>query len=271
TPDFNTLSLSDLLRARDQFHAHLMHKANVVGTAVGRYLIRKDDPYPDKTKRGAAPRGRKSPRTLENSEVREYSWPAILVFVNRWADAQAFGHGRAYDSNDFVPKTIYLEDGRRVPVCIVEAPLVAAAPPPIDIDKLDFLGGKLRGGCPIVMEVQSIPHVASLGCLVSDGHTTYVLTSRHVAGEPGTKLQVKMGGKAVVLGTVSRKQIGRLPFEKVYDAWPGKHIYLNLDVALVEVDDLRKWSASVYGVGMLGPLADLSTVNMSLNLIGCPV
>ena len=26
---FNDLSLADLLRARDQFHAHLLHKANV--------------------------------------------------------------------------------------------------------------------------------------------------------------------------------------------------------------------------------------------------
>jgi len=42
--DFNMLSLEDLLRARDFFHLHLMHKANVVGTAVGRYLIRKTDP-----------------------------------------------------------------------------------------------------------------------------------------------------------------------------------------------------------------------------------
>ena len=35
-PQFSSLSLQDLLRARDQFHAHLLHKANVVGTAVGR-------------------------------------------------------------------------------------------------------------------------------------------------------------------------------------------------------------------------------------------
>ena len=40
TIDFSTLSLLDLVRARDQFHPHLMHKANVVGTAIGRYLIR---------------------------------------------------------------------------------------------------------------------------------------------------------------------------------------------------------------------------------------
>src|SRR4029453_14334305 len=36
--DFNMLSLEDLLRARDFFHLHLMHKANVVGPVVGPYL-----------------------------------------------------------------------------------------------------------------------------------------------------------------------------------------------------------------------------------------
>ena len=35
--EFSMLSLRDLLAARDFFHVHLMHKANVVGTAVGRY------------------------------------------------------------------------------------------------------------------------------------------------------------------------------------------------------------------------------------------
>jgi hypothetical protein len=33
---FTALSLTDLLAARDSFHVHLMHKAHVVGTAVGR-------------------------------------------------------------------------------------------------------------------------------------------------------------------------------------------------------------------------------------------
>ena len=47
--DFNTLSMQDLLRARDQFHPHLMHKANVIGTAVGRYRIRKGDLNPSAT------------------------------------------------------------------------------------------------------------------------------------------------------------------------------------------------------------------------------
>ena len=41
--DFNHLSVKDLVEARDMFHAHLINKKNVVATAVGRYLIRKND------------------------------------------------------------------------------------------------------------------------------------------------------------------------------------------------------------------------------------
>ena len=88
-PSFNSLSLQDLLAARDQFHAHLMHKPNVVGTAVGRYLIRNSDPVPVPGVPTVRPPGPKTERTLENSAVRDYSWPCILVFVSRWVDDQA--------------------------------------------------------------------------------------------------------------------------------------------------------------------------------------
>ena len=44
---FHSLSLKDLVEARDQYHAHLINKRNVIATAVGRYLIRTDDPWPN--------------------------------------------------------------------------------------------------------------------------------------------------------------------------------------------------------------------------------
>jgi hypothetical protein len=46
-PNFSALSVKDLLAARDLYHHYLMDKPNVVGTAVGLYLIRKTDPWPD--------------------------------------------------------------------------------------------------------------------------------------------------------------------------------------------------------------------------------
>ena len=42
--DFHALTITDLLEARDAYHRHLTHLDNVVGTAIGLYLIREDDP-----------------------------------------------------------------------------------------------------------------------------------------------------------------------------------------------------------------------------------
>src|SRR6185436_11528361 len=70
---FSSLSLKDLLEARDMFHYHLMNKKNVVATAVGLYRMRKIDPpdqYPKPTPK--APR-----RTLFNSAIRPNSWPCV--------------------------------------------------------------------------------------------------------------------------------------------------------------------------------------------------
>src|SRR5262245_15714397 len=79
--EFNMLGLTDLLMAREKNHVELMRKKNVVGTAVGLYLIRRSDPWPPKV----PPRSRAA-RTLANSHVRPYSWPCILVFVRNWED-----------------------------------------------------------------------------------------------------------------------------------------------------------------------------------------
>lgn len=87
SPDknFNDLSITDLIEAREMFHVHLMNKRNVIATAIGRYRIRKTDPLPgqkDYTK--TANKANRTEKTLYNSEVRDYSWPCILVFVSEW-------------------------------------------------------------------------------------------------------------------------------------------------------------------------------------------
>jgi len=46
--EFSMLSLADLLEAREKNHVDLMRRSNVVGTAVGLYLIRRSDPWPPK-------------------------------------------------------------------------------------------------------------------------------------------------------------------------------------------------------------------------------
>ena len=42
--DFHSLSVQDLLEARDHYHVHLSHRENVIGTAIGLYRIRSHDP-----------------------------------------------------------------------------------------------------------------------------------------------------------------------------------------------------------------------------------
>lgn len=268
-PGFAHLSLADLLRARDQFHPHLVHKRNVVGTAVGRYLIRKGDPPPggDDGEEAAAPRS-KPPRTIEESEVRDYSWPCVLVFVSEWIDDDDFGSIGEIPASDYIPKTIYLEDGKAVPVCVVLAPRIATAPPRRPTIPSAQSKGLLQGGARVESSTQGVTHPATIGCLFTDGHKVYALTSRHVAGALGEELKTDNG---ITVGTTSALQLGRVPFESVYAPWSGKHTYVNLDVALVEVNDLRIWSSGIQSIGAIGPLAALSTYNLSLDLIGCPV
>src|SRR5262249_26962518 len=113
---FDQLTLRDLLEARDLYHVQLMQHPNVVATAIGRYRIRKTDSWP--TQNGIGKRHGTFARTLENSEVRYYSWPAILVFVSKWESARTL----VALPGGAVPKTFYLRDGRCVPICVIEAP-----------------------------------------------------------------------------------------------------------------------------------------------------
>jgi hypothetical protein len=264
--DYSVLSLDDLLAARDQFHLHLIHKPNVIGTAVGLYRIRRSEPWPHaqshpvRGRHGAHP----GPRTLENSEVRPYSYPAILVFVARWIEPGDFVHPQ-----DAVPPVVYQPDGRCVPICVVQAGL-SAAQPAADLSYA-FPASVIGGGYPVLCEVQNQEHVASIGCLVSDGHRAYALTNRHVAGEAGSTIYSVIGGNRVAIGRSAAKQLTREPFTKLYPSWPGANVYVDLDIGLIDIDDLDRWTTQVYGIGAIGPLADLDDTNLSLRVIGCPV
>src|SRR5690349_523292 len=117
--EFSMLNLADLLAARERNHFELMRKPHVIGTAVGLYLIRKSDPWPRKNDTHRS-RGHRPPRTLDNSEVRDYSWPCILAFVDEWKPVEVL------DPHDRVPDALYLDERRKVPVCVVWAPKVDA-------------------------------------------------------------------------------------------------------------------------------------------------
>jgi len=269
-PNFSSLSIKDLLEARDQFHIHLMKKENVLATAISRYRIRKEDPWPEKqpeTKTVSAPKPqvKKKERTLENSEVREYSWPCILVFVEKWKDPDAL---YKIDYQDIVPNCVYMPDGRVVPICVVEAPKIDKRDDFIDVSKLRFPKNVLSGGQPLIVQIQGSEHIASIGCLVTDGNKVYALTNRHVAGEEGTIIYSKMGGALKRIGVTSQKQLGKVSFTEAYDGWPGRNILVNMDAGLIEIDDLDMWKTEVFGIGAFYRMADLNTSNITLDLIG---
>jgi len=264
--DFNALSVCDLLTAREQFHFQLAHKKNVVGTAIGRYRIRKSDPPPAKAElaQQKSPAVRKTKRTLENSEVRDYSWPAILVFVDKW-----LSFTELHDPNDAIPRAIYLPDGRRVPICVIES---GAAERAADDDQIRaFPGSLIGGGFPLICDVQNRSHMATVGCLVTDGHRTYAMTNKHVCGEPGQVVSALAAGNKKPIGTSASIGLGRVGFQEIYPGWPGKNVYVHADIGLIDIDDLNAWSTQVYGVGEIGRLLDIDISNLSLHLIGCPV
>src|ERR1043165_1110817 len=96
--NFRALSVKDLLQARDLYHFHLLNKPNVVGTAIGLYLIRKEEPWPTTKGAGTSRVNKaKGKRTLANSEVRDYSWPCVLALVRKWEDEEKFSAGGSYD------------------------------------------------------------------------------------------------------------------------------------------------------------------------------
>lgn len=269
--DFNSLSLRDLLNARDQYHYHLMDKANVVGTAVGLYLIRDTDPWPDQQRSARqisdAQKGKPKPaRTFGNSNVRDYSWPCILVVVKEWIPEEDFVAHAKTDPSEMVPKTLYLPDGRKVPVCVVEAPPAQAGMPPL-LPDWHWPEGIYSPGIPVEVEVQKRAHVATVGCLVSDGHTLFALTNQHVTGQAGEPVYTYARGKRVRIGQSSDRFLTRREFSEVYPDFPMRKTWINMDVGLFEVDDVNEWTADLFSIGKVGPLADYAEHNLGMHLI----
>jgi len=260
---FSSLSLRDLLDAREMFHVHLMNKRNVIATAVGRYRIRKSDIrggryVPDH-------RFPRKERTLENSVVMEdISWPCILVFVKKWEDEMALIHD---GGNNIVPKSIYMPDGRVVPICVVAAPKEERADVTVNPSDLRFPRNLISGGFPLIVYQQGERRIASVGCVVSDGNTYYAVTNKHVVGKAGTPIYSVFHGQERRIGVSSDHTLGKRKFSEAYPGWPGAAMMVNNDVGLIEIDDIKDWKTEIYQIGILGELMDFNTYNLSLDLI----
>ena len=268
--NFRALSVKDLLEARDLYHYHLINKPNVVGTAIGLYLIRKTDPPPGRE--GHREEGRpKTERTLGNSEVRDYSWPCVLAFVRKWVhESDVHAQSGELHPEEMVPKTLYLPDGRMVPVCVVKV-----EPGSPDDQQLipDWHWPKtlFAPGMPIVVDSQGAQHRATVGCLVSDGHTLYALTNRHVTGNTGETVYTLARGQRLAVGRTSRRCISRVPFEEVYPELPSRRTFINIDVGLITIDRASDWTSAVLGLGPTKGLADLNQLNITTRLIDAPL
>jgi hypothetical protein len=153
-------------------------------------------------------------------------------------------------------------------VCVTLVEKVGQVPP---TPTIQFPLNNIGGGNPIIANLQGREHVATISCLVSDGHRIYALTNRHVAGDPAEVVYSNLSRRTARIGVSSGKQLTRLPFVAVYRDFPGKDVYLNLDAGLIDIDDLSAWTAQVHGIGTLGRLADLPPTQMKLSLVGCRV
>jgi hypothetical protein len=265
--DFHALSIRDLLDARDQFHVHLAHKANVFSTAIGRYLIRNSDP--DKTYEARASKheqdAKSKPRTLLNSSIQGWSWPCILVFVNRWQTLEEL----RTKPELVVPPFVYMPDGRIIPICVV---LVESANlPPRTVDPSRLTQGALSIGSPIYVDAQGTRRMGTTACMVSDGSDFYLLTTTHLAGESGRPVRALLKGIPEVIGTShGTRNLTERTFSDVYDGLPGRDSVVNIDAAIVRMNDSNNWNPQALSKP-LGHVADFSAETASLSWIGCPL
>jgi len=186
----------------------------------------------------------------------------VLVFVNNWEQRGAF----ARQPDLMVPRALYLPDGRVVPTCTLQVD--SGATPSVPEYRLSFPNSYIGGGFLTTANVQGRQHMGSIGCLVTDGDLTYALTNRHVTGTPGREMFTLFSGKRVRIGVSDENQIVSRPFTEIYPGWAGSNVQLHMDAGLIRVEDLADWTAQVASIGPLDEWLDLTTDNLTLDLVG---
>src|SRR5262245_25202386 len=235
--EFASLSLSDLLDARDAYHVHLSHLENVVATAVGRYLIRDGDWYakhpPDEPKPENYPQPTE-PRTFSNSIIRSWSWPSVLVFVRSWETPRKLG-------DQAVPRRLYLPDGRQVPTCVVMG-TPDESPPPL-ITEAGFESEMVGGGYRCERQGQGVMEVGTIGCMVQSEGMHYALTNKHVAGTEGEPVYARIRGEAVRIGVADGVAVTKQMLTNLFPGFGASHSFVNLDAGLIRLDDVSNWTS----------------------------
>jgi hypothetical protein len=262
-----TLSIAELLAAREAWHVPLSNMHNVVGTAIGLYRFRKKDPS------GIRPRASRGERTLANSEARKNeTFPCVLVFVKEWIDLDQFVADNPQENlQHVVPQFLYTSDGLVVPTCVIKVDLDETPDPGVSKSELGYPNSLFGGGCPLLTTVQGMQHFGTAGCLVTDGERRYALTSRHVAGVPRQEVFAVARGNEEKIGSSSPVQIERVKFSELYKRWPLSDTMCTMDAGLVEIDDATRWTSQLYAVGELDATADLNSSNITMDIIGTRV
>jgi len=267
---FHSLSVKDLLDAREAYYHHLMKLKNVVATAVGLYRIRYDDPSAESPDaKDFRKYGESGPRTLSNTVVKPWSWPCVLVFVKEYLSKDEMGK----HPNDIIPRFLYLTDGRVVPTCVLYAE-PDTRPDAVLATQLAFPSGLIGGGYPCFTDssdTQGVEQVGTLGGLVTRAGTAYALTNHHVAGSHGRPVYRMNSSEKEQIGVSAPIHINKKKFSEVYPDWPGERTFVAMDAGLVRVDDVNQWTSQVYGIGEVGPLEDFNTDTITLDIIGTPV
>lgn len=263
--EYKTLSVKDLLEARDTYHYHLTNLRNVVATAIGYYRFHPDDEAAKNKDTRQFPGSFDKEKYLHDTIVTPNSYPSVLIFVKNWFTRQEM----AKKIDQYIPPHLYLRDGRVIPTCVLRAKREEHAAPPLS--KIRFPSRLFGGGFPVFIEQQGQKRIGTIGCLVSDGNRVFALTNRHIAGKKQDKIFTQVKNKHIEVGDSVDKSVGKIEFSKVYPGWPGYRAISNLDAGLVELKDLGSWTAQVFGIGIMGELIDLNVDTINLDLIGCPV
>jgi hypothetical protein len=262
--DFASLGILDLIQARDSHHKQLANLPNVIGTAIGRYLIRNDDP---RLKDPNAPEPKvRGPRTIDKVTVANWSWPAVLVFVNKWQDPTDFAH----NMDGYIPARIYLEDGRAVPTCVVAAPSLPRSER--TMEQPHFALTRTAAGNALMRDAQEQERIGTVSCLVTDGADMYALTNGHVIGSEGEDLfgfdEVGHRKQIAIASATAQRSI---VFSEAYPDWPAVRTFLTADVGIAKITDVADWDARLADGRRMGPVINLSVDTLNLDLINCPL
>jgi len=191
------------------------------------------------------------------------------VFVSQWAQEAQLAEE---NPTDVVPKSLYLPDGRVVPVCVIEAKKQNVVTD-LRVDLRTHSPRNLLGpGTPIVNEHgQGMSRLATAGCLVRDGERYYVLTNKHAVGDAGTPIKALQSHRQPVIGVSSQKGLTREEFHRIYPNFASTNQYLLMDVGLIELDDVLQWKTDFVGISPVEPVVDLYDNSFTLQLLGLKV